>query len=149
MALEAYVRLPDIRATNRDFFPDLDFVTFWQNRTSEVLSDACPEVPGGPNKRYQESSNPWKSYVPCYTLPGVSLHFLSFEAILVRGPRNPQKSSRSPATLDFLDLNYEFRGNIPPALVYLVQTAQVLPKVTMLASESGDPLRGSRYKLVI
>ena len=41
------------------------------------------------------------------------------------------------ATPDFPDLSYELRGNIPPELVYLVQNAQILPKVAKCCQVNG------------
>ena len=94
-------------------------------------------VSRGPKYRLWVSHNLGHPYVPFHRLPGVSLPYPSSGAPMATEVWRTSKSfkalkggSRGTATLGFPDLNYELAGDIPPALVYLVQNAQILPKVT-------------------
>ena len=91
-------------------------------------SQGLLRVPRGPKNRLWMSSDFGHFFVPFHPLPGVSLPFPSSGAPMAHwGPHSlrvlggTQKRLKGYCKPSFPELYSELRGNIPPALVYLVQ----------------------------
>ena len=104
-------------------------------------------VPRGPKNRSQMSSDLLSLSTHCHeflSLCQVQGHKWPIE---VQGPSESSKAvtrgSIGAATPGFLNLNCELGGDIPPALVYLIQNAQILPKFAKCCQVNPEDYLGS------